>query len=423
MKPIKMLLATVILASFHATDMKAQYAAPVGLIRHQPSQGTAVRTNKDTHEAEDPNAPGAPTEFSEGTIADLLERAKTEGKLLFVDCYTQWCGPCKVMARDVFPLKRVGNFLNERCICVKLDMETEEGKETGKKYDVHSYPTMLFLNGDGDLVYRLVGYRPSEDFIREATEGIRNSEFMQLRQRFQNGERDEAFLQEYLNTLRAAGMRDECRNVVDTLLTSLTVDDLLKSGFYTGLMTDNYGPDQALFREAYKRRGEFAAAYNEKLAGVMDEAWERYPARFGKRSGEQGTFDQEGMDRFIALMKECRVANNLQNAIIMNTYMSDAILTRNSDRLMELTLNFMKEATPQSSARTLLGAAYTLEETLTDSKQRTKLAKAIKKYVEKNLENRPNLFPNNHYIMNGQRYNYAEYHIRQFNEIVDKLKN
>ena len=48
--------------------------------------------------------------FAEGSWKELLETAKKEGKLIFVDCYTEWCQPCKQMEQQVFPSKKVGKF-------------------------------------------------------------------------------------------------------------------------------------------------------------------------------------------------------------------------------------------------------------------------------------------------------------------------
>ena len=50
----------------------------------------------------------AQTNFQELTLEKALEKAKSEHKKVFVDCYTSWCGPCKMMAEKVLPLKEVG---------------------------------------------------------------------------------------------------------------------------------------------------------------------------------------------------------------------------------------------------------------------------------------------------------------------------
>ena len=65
--------------------------------------------------------------FFEGTWEEALTLAKKEHKIIFVDAYTTWCGPCKQMAKDVFTQKEVGDFYNKSFINVKLDMEKGEG--------------------------------------------------------------------------------------------------------------------------------------------------------------------------------------------------------------------------------------------------------------------------------------------------------
>ena len=67
--------------------------------------------------------------FREGSFAQALEATKTENKLVFMDCYTSWCGPCKRMASQVFVQEQVGEYFNPRFVCVKIDMEKGEGVE------------------------------------------------------------------------------------------------------------------------------------------------------------------------------------------------------------------------------------------------------------------------------------------------------
>ena len=40
----------------------------------------------------------AQTNFQDISFSEALKKAKEENKMVFVDCYTSWCGPCKYMA-------------------------------------------------------------------------------------------------------------------------------------------------------------------------------------------------------------------------------------------------------------------------------------------------------------------------------------
>ena len=70
--------------------------------------------------------------FREGGFAEALEAAKSENKLVFMDCYTSWCGPCKALAKDIFTRKDVGDFFNANFINVKYDMEKARAWNCGR---------------------------------------------------------------------------------------------------------------------------------------------------------------------------------------------------------------------------------------------------------------------------------------------------
>ncbi|MDE5610835.1 MAG: thioredoxin family protein, partial [Odoribacter sp.] len=65
--------------------------------------------------------------FRNITLEEAQEQAKAENKLVFMDCYTSWCGPCKNMTEKVFPQKAAGDYFNPRFVCVKYDMEKGAG--------------------------------------------------------------------------------------------------------------------------------------------------------------------------------------------------------------------------------------------------------------------------------------------------------
>ena len=71
-------------------------------------------------------------EFLHGSWEDALDAAKEEDKIIFVDAYAKWCGPCKRMAKEVFTKKEVGTFFNDNFINIKLDMEESHGISFGQ---------------------------------------------------------------------------------------------------------------------------------------------------------------------------------------------------------------------------------------------------------------------------------------------------
>ena len=95
--------------------------------------------------------------FTHDKWNDVLSKAKKENKLVFVDVYTTWCGPCKVMTKKIFPTKIVGNYFNEKFINVKIDAERGEGVKFAEKYDVNAYPSLLFIDANGKLVGKNIG--------------------------------------------------------------------------------------------------------------------------------------------------------------------------------------------------------------------------------------------------------------------------
>ena len=106
-------------------------------------------------------------QFREGSWKEILAMAKKEKKLVFVDNYTSWCGPCKKMVKEIFPQKKAGDFYNSNFICYKLDCEKGDGVGVARTYQINSFPTYLFVDGDGKLFYRSGGYMPLEKFIGE----------------------------------------------------------------------------------------------------------------------------------------------------------------------------------------------------------------------------------------------------------------
>ena len=103
--------------------------------------------------------------FFEGTWQETLAQAQKEDKLIFLDAYASWCGPCKMMKKNVFTSTKVGDMFNEKFISVKMDMETEEGLALATLYRVSAYPSLFLIDHNGDVKKYAVGYHNARKLI------------------------------------------------------------------------------------------------------------------------------------------------------------------------------------------------------------------------------------------------------------------
>ena len=118
------------------------------------------------------------------TLEQASVKAKAENKLIFLDCYTTWCGPCKVMARKVFPQEKVGAYMNPKFINLQIDMEGEYGAPLAKKLQISAYPTFVIFNADAQEIGRFLGSSEADDFIKNVEAKSKDNSSSDFPQRF-----------------------------------------------------------------------------------------------------------------------------------------------------------------------------------------------------------------------------------------------
>lgn len=201
--------------------------------------------------------------FEKGSFKEVLEKAKKENKCVFIDVYAVWCGPCKLMSNTVFKELEIGNYANEHFVSIKIDCERGEGISIGKNYQVESLPTFLFLDSDGNVVYRTFGAMSSENFMNEMKKAYEYSKDInsvgRLAARYEKEKNDEKFLSLYLEKLRDSRslgyydvvesyldiqteMQDSSKAMVDFLYDHINA--LTYGGNADRIIQTNYGTDQ-----------------------------------------------------------------------------------------------------------------------------------------------------------------------------------
>lgn len=140
--------------------------------------------------------------FETTTFAEIKAKAKKENKLIFMDAYTSWCGPCKWMAKNTFTNDTVADYFNAKFINAKFDMEKGEGIEIAKLYEVQCYPNLLFIDGDGKLLHRGAGGMEAKQFIHLA-EDAQNPQkrFSNYANEYNTKKTDPVFLLAYIEAV------------------------------------------------------------------------------------------------------------------------------------------------------------------------------------------------------------------------------
>ena len=119
-----------------------------------------------------PSSPVASTVHFEDseTLSPLLDRAAAEGKIVFLDFYTDWCLPCKLMDEDVFTDPRVCQHFNDNFINYKVNAEVGNGVNLRVVFEVGVYPTLIFVDARGRELVRREGAAYSTDLLNLAAE-------------------------------------------------------------------------------------------------------------------------------------------------------------------------------------------------------------------------------------------------------------
>jgi thiol-disulfide isomerase/thioredoxin len=161
--------------------------------------------------------------FRQDDWQNVLMQAKAQKKLIFVDIYTVWCGPCKEMDKKTFTDVSVGDKFNARFINYKVDAEKGFGINLAKRYNVTSYPTVLFVDASENIMLKQEGLLRASDLIKEADIVLNNQTNAKprwaLEKLYNEGRRDSEFLAEFIsvNSLFTIDNRDLVEDYIKSL--------------------------------------------------------------------------------------------------------------------------------------------------------------------------------------------------------------
>jgi thiol-disulfide isomerase/thioredoxin len=242
--------------------------------------------------------------FKDADWKTQLANAKKENKLIFFDAYTTWCGPCKMMAKDVFTKDSVADLFNQTFINVKYDMEKGEGITLKDKFEVSAFPTYLFINGDGEVVHKIVGSAPAAEFMAEAGKALKpESTVFGLAKKFDRGDHSEATSMAYLEGLDKAYESDKMGRVAKVYFDGLPKAALMEAGNWDLIQKYLNTPSSAAFAYLYANKEGLGTKYGAaKVEGYFQQTFNRSVYSV-KRAYEKKVELKDAQERVAAIRK------------------------------------------------------------------------------------------------------------------------
>ncbi|MGX5819494.1 thioredoxin family protein [Chitinophaga lutea] len=208
---------------------------------------------------------------SQGEFKAVLAESQKTGKLIFMDCYTSWCAPCKWMEKNVFVNDSVAAFFNARFVNYKMDMEKGEGPVLNKRYGVKVYPTYLFLNGKGEVVHKATSRMEADAFMDQARKALDpKRSFTALEKKFNEGDRSNAVLLEYAIALQHFN-RQKADSVAQLLIAQLQDKELLTEIGWKTIQQFTWSETERLGAWFLQHRDAYAKKFGEEPVKKMQE--------------------------------------------------------------------------------------------------------------------------------------------------------
>lgn len=157
---------------------------------------------------------------------EVLTAAKANNKLIFIDFYTTWCGPCKTMDQEVFTDDDVITFMNQNFLTLKIDAEKGEGIDLAKRYQIKAYPTFVILDRQEQEKFRFSGAQPAKGFLETLGKNLDpNRQPDALAQRYNKGERTPALINYYVLEIMKSGNEKKGFEIVNNYFEKLSDEE------------------------------------------------------------------------------------------------------------------------------------------------------------------------------------------------------
>lgn len=291
--------------------------------------------------------------FREISFTEALKQAQTEKKLLFVDCYTTWCGPCKEMSTKIFPLVEAGKFFNSRFVSIKSDMEKGEGIDLSKKFKIKVYPTFLIITPEGIEQYRITGKMKLNELIEKVTLGLdEKNSITYLSERLEKNELSKEELYNYTITLINASEFELASKTSTQLFSALSDQEKIDAKYWPIFSNYYISPitsDKFKFILEHKQKFEElvgANIVNEALFYLYNYITQSYIAGYFYK--KDGNIAQDSIELVLGQIKKLNLPEK-QQTLELKGKMAQARCANDIDEMIRVSEQLLPLCSPKEA--------------------------------------------------------------------------
>lgn len=309
--------------------------------------------------------------FRQLSFSEALKAAKEENKLLFMDCYTTWCGPCKMLSNVVFKDSAFAAYFNSRFVNLKMDMEKGEGIDLKKRYEVRAFPTLLFINAEGQVVHRLVGASDAKSLLKNVQLLMDSGGLSSFDKKYESGQRDSTFLRQYIDILESSNNDAKAQQVAVELLTSAQ-EKILQSDYYLSLFL-RYVKDvkSPVFEFVVQNKEQLCQQYPKQQFQLENKIffdWVNSANQYLQRNNDGCKVDEAGLAEYVKYMTKHGVKE--AQLIAEKVQIQKDVLTNDWKSFSRRGKKLFAKQNKVGDNRTLLYMAGVVNKSCSDSKVR-----------------------------------------------------
>ncbi|MBR8536912.1 thioredoxin family protein [Carboxylicivirga sediminis] len=243
-------------------------------------------------------------QFTHGKWEEVKQLAKEHNKPIFIDCYTSWCGPCKMLSKNVFTQAVVGQLFNNNFINYKIDMEKGDGPALKSQYNVAAYPTLIWVDAEGNELHKVVGAPNTDELLQLANVVLEGKGLAALKRNYQASPENYELMLKYIEALKMAFDRQTIQQVLNGYFTKHQKSELLNESNYVlikNYLDDIYSPAFIWFD---KHQKDFKERYPAEE--IEQKLFMSYLSH-GRTMISKNGVDQEGYTHLCKTLKKRRV--------------------------------------------------------------------------------------------------------------------